>query len=117
MEISYLKKNKFKFLGLHLTNNLKWSTHINFIKNKLRVCLGIIYRLRDCLNTQCLLSLFHSLALSHISYCISMWCSSNSILVSSLQTLCNKILRLKFYQNNRANVDNLYKRIQNSIDH
>ena len=76
--------NKLKFLGLHLTNNLKWSTHINFIKNKLRVCLRIIYRLRDRLNTQCLLSLFHSLALSHINYCIFMWCSSNFILVSSL---------------------------------
>ena len=24
---------EFKFLGLHLANNLKWSTHINFIRN------------------------------------------------------------------------------------
>ena len=36
--------NEFKVLGLHLANNLNWSTHINFIRNKLRVCSGIIYR-------------------------------------------------------------------------
>ena len=45
--------NEFKFLGLHLANNLKWSTHINFIRNKLRVCLGIIYRAKNRLNTRC----------------------------------------------------------------
>ena len=63
--------NEFKFLALHLANSLKWSTHITFIKNKLRVCLGIIYRARDRLNTQCLLSIFHSHALSRINYGIS----------------------------------------------
>ena len=84
--------SEFKFLGLHLTNNLKWTTHINFIRNKLRICLGIIYRARDRLNTQCLLSIFHSLALSYINYCISAWCTSNGTLISSLQSLCNKIL-------------------------
>ena len=84
--------NEFNFLGLHLANNLKWSTHVNFIRNKLCVCLGIIYRARDRLNTQCLLSIFHSLTLYHINYCISTWCTSNATLVSSLQFLCNKIL-------------------------
>ena len=43
--------NKLKFLGLHLADNLKWSAHINFISNKLRVCLGIINRVRDRFNT------------------------------------------------------------------
>ena len=89
--------NKFKFLGLHLANNLKWSTHIYYIRNKLRVCLGIIYRARNRLNTQCLLS--------HMNYCISTWCTSNATQVSSLQSLCNKILRVIFYRNNRANID------------
>ena len=107
--------NEFKFLGLHLANNLKWSTHINFIRNKLRVCLGIIYRARDRLNTHCLLSIFHSLALSHINYCISSWCTSNVTLVFSLQSLCNKILRVIFYRNNRANFADLYKKYKYKI--
>ena len=104
------EKNEFKFLGLRLANNLMRSTHINFIRNKLRVCLGISYRARDRLNTQCLSSVFHSLALSHINYCISTWCTLNVTLVSSLQSLCNKILRVIFYQTNRANIDDLYKK-------
>ena len=59
--------NELKFLGLHFTNNLKWSTYINFIRNTLRVCFRIIYRLSDRLNNKCLLSTFHYLALSHIN--------------------------------------------------
>ena len=102
--------NKFKFLGIRLANNLKWNNHINFIRNKLHACLGIIYRARDPLNTQCLLFIFHFLALSQINYCISTWCTSNVTLVCSLQSLCNKILRVIFYQNNCANVDDLYKK-------
>ena len=39
-----------------------------------------------------------------------MWCTSNVTLVSSLQSLCNTILQVIFYQNNRANIDGLYKK-------
>ena len=72
-----LNKNViFKFLGLHLTNNLKWSTHINFTKNKLCVWLGIIYQARNHLNTQCLLSIFHFPCTITHKYCLSTWCTS-----------------------------------------
>ena len=106
-----LNKNViFKFLGLHLANNLKWSTHINFIKNKLCVWLGIIYQARNHLNTQCLLSIFHSLALLHINIVFPHGVLPNVTLVSSLQSLCNKILQVSCYRNNRANIDDLYKK-------
>ena len=98
MKIIVSEENKFKFLGIHLANNLKWRIHNNFIRNNLRVCLGIVYRTRDRLNTQCLLSIIHFLALSHINYCISTSCTSNATLVYSLQSFCNKILRVFFIE-------------------
>ena len=72
--------------------------------------MEIIYQARDRLNTRCLLSIFHFLALSHINYCISSSCTSSVTLVFNLQSLRNKILRVIFCQNNRANVNDLYQK-------
>ena len=43
--------HNFRFLGVILSNNLTWKSHIEFIRCKLRLCLRIIYKARDCLNT------------------------------------------------------------------
>ena len=48
--------HSFRFLGVTLSNNLTWKSHIESIRCKFRSCLGIIYKARDCLNTSCLLS-------------------------------------------------------------
>ena len=69
--------HSFRFLGVTLSNNLTWKSHIEFIRCKLRSCLGIVYKARDCLNTSCLLSIFHSLASTHLNYCITTWCTTN----------------------------------------
>ena len=42
--------HSFGFLGITLFNNLSWKSHIESIRNKLRICLGIIYKARDCLD-------------------------------------------------------------------
>ena len=62
--------HNFRFLVVTLSNNLTWKSHTESIRCKLRLCLGINYKARDCLNTSCLLSIFHSLALTHLNYCI-----------------------------------------------
>ena len=49
--------HSFRFLGVTLSNNLTWKSNIESIRCKLRSCLGIIYKARDCLNTSCLLSI------------------------------------------------------------
>ena len=63
--------HSFRFLGVTLSNNLSWKSHIESIRSKLRICLGIIYKARGCLNIICLLSIFHSLASTLLNYCIT----------------------------------------------
>ena len=102
--------SKFRFLGVTLSNNLSWKSHIESVHSKLRTCLGIIYKARDCLNTSCLMSIFHSLASSHLNYCITTWCNTNFSKISKLQNLCNRILRLIFHRCARDNIDDIYKK-------
>ena len=81
-----------------------------FICCKLRSCLGMIYKARDCLNTSCLLSIFHSLASTHLNYCITKWCTTNFSKITEIQSLCYRILRLIFHRNPRDNIDDFYKK-------
>ena len=108
--ISISEVHSFRFLGVTLSNNLTWKSHIESIRCKLRSCLGIIYNARDCLNTSCLLSIFHLLASTHLNYCITMWCATNFSKITKIQSLCNRILRLIFHRNPRDNIDDIYKK-------
>ena len=45
--------HSFRFLGVTLSSNLTWKSHIKSIHRKLHSRLGIIYKARYCLNTSC----------------------------------------------------------------
>ena len=61
---------------------------------KLKSSLYSVMRIKPFLSTETLLTLFHSLILSHIRYCITTWCYGNSVLVKKLQKICNKFLNM-----------------------
>ena len=102
--------HSFRLLGVTLSNNLTWKSHIESIRCKLRSCLEIIYKARDCLNTSCLLSIFHLLASTNRNYCITTWCATNFSKITEIQSLCNRIFRLIFHRNPRDNIDDIYKK-------
>ena len=102
--------NSFRFLGTIFSNNFSWKSQIESIRSKLRTCLGIIYKARDHLNISCLMSIFHSLASTHLNYCIITWCNTNSSKIPQLQSLCNRILRLIFRRHSHDNIDDIYKK-------
>ena len=72
--------------------------------------LGIIYKARDCLSISCLLSIFHSLASTHLNYCITTWCNTNFSKITEIQRLCNRILRLIFHRHPCDNIDDIYEK-------
>ena len=101
--------HSFRFLGVTLSNNLSWKPHMESIRSKLRICLGMIYKARDCFNISCLLSIFHSLASTHLNYCITTWCNTYFSKINEIQRLCNRIFRLIFHRHSRDNID-IYKK-------
>ena len=66
------------------------------LKNKSRATLGAAIRVKPFLNKNALLVIYHSLMLSYIRYCITNWFHGNLAIVSQLQNICNKFIRLSF---------------------
>ena len=79
-----------------INENLSWKDHMLSLKNKLRATLGAVIRVKPFLNKNALLVIYHLLMLSHIRYCITNWFHGNLAIVSQLQNICNKFIRLSF---------------------
>ena len=64
---------EFNFLGLVLQSNLSWNKHINHISLKVSKAIGIIHRLKSVYPLSVLLTLYNTLVLPHLNYCILSW--------------------------------------------
>ena len=62
-----------KFLGVILDNKLNWHAHCEYICGKMSKGIGIIIKARKVFNEATLLSLYNSLILPYLSYCIHVW--------------------------------------------
>ena len=82
-------------LATVFNENLSWKDDMLSLKNKLRATLGAVIRVKPFLNKNALLVIY-SLMLSHIRYCITNWFHGNLAIVSQLQNICNKFIRLSF---------------------
>ena len=73
-----LKRVKFtKFLGVIIDDQLKWSNHILYIKNKIAKGFGIILRARKFFNRKTLQNLYHSFIFPYLIYCVEIWGSAS----------------------------------------
>ena len=64
---------EFDFLGLTLNENMDWSSHCHKIANKISRILGVMNRLKHYLPTSVLTTIYNSLILSHLQYCLTVW--------------------------------------------
>ena len=64
-----------KYLGVILSSNLCWSSHIQYICNKARKVLGIIYRnvSPNINNSLTILKLYVTLVRPHLEYAAQVW--------------------------------------------
>ena len=83
-----------RVLGTIIHENLSWKEHMLALKSKLRATLGAEIRVKPYLNKHSLLSIYHSLVISRIGYCIINWNHGNSTILNQLQGICNKFIRL-----------------------
>ena len=87
------KVNQYKYLGLIIDDKLTWKAHISYLKGKLSRSLGILYKLRHLVSKKVLITVFHSLFLSHLNYGILCWGRSSKTVIKPLIILMNKALR------------------------
>ena len=65
--------DKFNFLRLHINSRLTWDSHIKEVSTKIIRTTGIIKKLQLTFPKNILLSIYNSLILPHINYCILSW--------------------------------------------
>ena len=72
-----IKKSKeyilTKFLGVMIDAKLNWKEHIGLIRSKLSRSLAIIYKASQYLDKKSLYTLYCSLFLPYMSYCLEVW--------------------------------------------
>ena len=60
------------FLGVILDQNLRWKSHIHNVARKISKSLGIIYKTSFCLNEASLHTLYFSLVLGLLCWCLGL---------------------------------------------
>ena len=107
--------NRVKYLGVYLDQFLDGSAHCLELHKKLQRANGMIAKARHFLSndSKALLSLYHSIFSSHMTYGCQVWGQSDSKFVKKIQVLQNNALRLiTFAESFRDHVSPLYKKLK-----
>lgn len=83
-----------KFLGTHLDCRLRWDIHIDFVCAKLNSAFYAILQMKSSLDCEGLLSIYYSLAYSHMANNIVSWGVSSGI--SRVLVSQKRLMRLIF---------------------
>ena len=86
--------DKTKFLGVIIDCRLNWSEHTKFVTKKISKGIGIIIKARKYFNSETLLSLYNTLILPFISYCVHVWGAASAVHLNKIHVLQKKIVRI-----------------------
>ena len=89
-----LMNSSTKYLGVFLDEELNWKIHINHVTNGLRTLFPIFYNIRKYLSINQVKTLYYTLVYSKIKYGIVIYGTSNSIVLKSVQTVQNQLLKV-----------------------
>ena len=65
--------NSTNFLGVIIDDKLKWTAHIQYIKNKLSKSIGIMYKCRNYFDKETMRNLYFSFIYPYLTYCVEIW--------------------------------------------
>ena len=100
--------HSFNFLGLTLNTNLTWKDHLNIVSRKLSRAIGILNSLKYSFPIHILITIYNTLILSHLNYCLLSW-GANSDSLFGLQKKAVRVITLNHY---KAHTDPIFKTIQ-----
>ena len=88
------KLNVVNFLGVSVDNNFRWDFHIDNVISKVSKSIGVLYKLKCHVPFPILFTLYNSLILPYLTYCISIWGNSCHGKINTLFKLQKKALRI-----------------------
>lgn len=103
------ESDSVKYLGIHLSHNLLWDRHINFLKSKVSQGIGILFKFKNKLSTEIKMLIYQALVHSHLTYLPVIYASKTSSTLKSLQAAQNKALKTVFNLPLRHSTVSLYR--------
>ena len=86
----------FDFLGLRVSDTLKWQDHTNKITNKISKSIGVMSRLKHVIKPSTLVTIYNSLVLPHLYFSILCWGFESERLVKLQKRAVRIIHRAKY---------------------
>ena len=86
--------NSTKFLGVTIDATLSFHEHIISIKSKIARGIGILYKCKNILNRNALVTLYYSFIYPYLTYCMCIWGRSIKTYLEPLFKMQKKIVRL-----------------------
>lgn len=102
------KVTSIKFLGVIIDSKLTWKPQINQLSNKISQITGTMYRIRNCITTDCLRIIYMSTAYPHLLYCSALWGGAFSTLLDGLFVAQKKLVRIMFHKSRYEHTNPLF---------
>ncbi len=88
------KVNCFKYLGVTIDANLKWTDHVNNVYRKMCNSLGIMRRIKPFIPQSSLVTIYNTMFLPHLDYGIIVWSNCGDSQLNKIQKLQNTAMRI-----------------------
>jgi hypothetical protein len=99
--------NETKFLGIHINENIKWSSHIKYLSSKLNTSYYMINSLKNVMSPYVLRTIYFVYFHAHLRYGLTLWGGDpESIRIFRLQ---NKVIRIIGKVGQHASYRNFFK--------
>lgn len=94
-----------KFLGINIDEHLNWKYHIAVVCDKLSKSCGILYKIRNLLTKEALISIYYTICYPHLIYGLSIWGCTWPSYLQSVYVAQKKILRCILFKGKYDSVD------------
>uniref|UniRef100_A0A672FF89 Reverse transcriptase domain-containing protein n=1 Tax=Salarias fasciatus TaxID=181472 RepID=A0A672FF89_SALFA len=83
-----------KFLGVMIDDDLKWKSHINYTKGKIGKAISVLHRVKFFLNSCALLTLYNTMILPYLMYCVEVWGTTCKTYLQTIFILQKRAIRI-----------------------
>lgn len=97
-----------KYLGLYVDEKLTWTLHIEKLSIEISKPVGIIYKIRNRLNTDTMRKIYFSLIHSKLNYMLPIWSTATRTQKKPIQVLQNRALKSMYHFPILYSTDSLY---------
>ena len=98
-----------RVLGVTITQNLKWATHVTLIQKSAANMQGILNHLGSSLNTNCRCRILQVFILPKLSHCTPVWCCVGNLVINALHTTLRRATHIALRQKTATLDRNTYE--------